>query len=66
MQFFLQNVQNEIFMILKMIKYDMKFTRTSFWIKPKKKKKKKKKNTTLIIFFVTVVGNYCDVIIEGL
>ena len=29
MQFFLQNVQNEIFKILKMTKYNMKFTRAT-------------------------------------
>ena len=29
MQFFLQNVQNEIFEILKMFKYNMKFTRAA-------------------------------------
>ena len=29
MQFFLQNVQNEMFKILKMFKYNVKFTRAS-------------------------------------
>ena len=34
MQFFLQNAQNEIFKILKMFKYNMKFTRAACWINP--------------------------------
>ena len=49
MQFFLQNVRNEIFKILKMLKYNMKFTRTACWINSKISNWDK--NTTLIFLF---------------
>ena len=48
MQFFLQNVRNEIFKILKMFKYNMKFTRTACWINSKISNRDK--NITLITF----------------
>ena len=47
MQFFLQNVQNEIVKIFKMFKNNMKFTRAACWINSKISNKYK--NTTLII-----------------
>ena len=48
MQRFLQNVQNEIFKILKMFKYNMKFTRAASWINSKISNRDK--NITLVIF----------------
>ena len=48
MQFFLQNVRNEIFKILKMFKYNIKFTRTTCWINSKISNRDK--NITLITF----------------
>ena len=54
MQFFLQNVKNEIFKIFKMFKNNMKFTRTASRINSK------------INSFVTIVGHYYGVITESL
>ena len=48
MQFFLQNIQNEIFKILKMFRYDMKFTKEACYIISKISNRDK--NTTLKIF----------------
>ena len=48
MQFFRQNVQNEIFCILKIFKYNVKFTRAACWINSKIRKRGR--NTTLMIF----------------
>ena len=48
MQFFLQNVQNKIFKILKIFKYNMKFTRAACWISSKISNRDE--NTALIIF----------------
>ena len=48
MQFFLQNVPNEIFKIFKMFENNMKFTRAAYWINSKISNRDK--NTTLIIF----------------
>ena len=49
MQFFLQNVQNEIFRILRMFKYNMKFIRAACWINSKIRHRDK--NTTVMIRF---------------
>ena len=54
MQFFLQNVPNEIFKIFKTFKSKMKFTRTVCWINSKISNRGK--NTTLIIFLFC---HYC-------
>ena len=53
-QFFLQNVPYEIFMIFKMFENNMKFTRGACWINSKISNRDK--NTTLIIF---LFGHYC-------
>ena len=64
MQFFLQNVQNEIFKILKMFKNNMKFKRAACCFNSKITNIDK--NTTFIIFlFATIVSHYYGVIIEG-
>ena len=57
MQFFLKNAQNEIFKILKMFIYNMKFTGTACSINLKISNKDK--NTI-------IVGHYYGAIIEGL
>ena len=54
MQFFLPNIQNEIFKIFKMLKSNMKFTRAACWINSKNKQQRK--TTTLIIF---LFYHYC-------
>ena len=54
MQFFLQNVRNKIIKILKMFKYNMKFTRAACWINSKISNTGK--NTTLMIFLFC---HYC-------
>ena len=62
MQSFHQNVQNEIFKILKMSKYNMKFTRAACW----DQKPETKTPHSLYCYFATVVGIYYGVIIQGL
>ena len=47
-KYFFQNVRNEIFKILKMFKYNMKFTRTACWIDSKINNWDK--NITIMIF----------------
>ena len=54
MQFFLENVQNDIFKILKMFKNNMKFTRATCWINSKISNSDK--NTALMIFLLC---HYC-------
>ena len=53
MQFFLQNVPNEIFKIFEMLENNLKFTRAACWINSKISKRE---NTTLIIFLFC---HYC-------
>ena len=53
-KFFLQNVRNEIFKILKMFKYTFKLTRAACWINSKISNWDK--NTTLMIFLFC---HYC-------
>ena len=53
-QFFLGNVQNEIFKIFKMFENNMKFTRAACWINSKKSNRDK--HTTLIMFLFC---HYC-------
>ena len=64
MHFFLQNIRNEIFKILKMFKYNMKFTRTAGRINSKICNGDK--NTTLIFLFCYSIGHYYGVSIESL
>ena len=54
MQFFLQNVSNEISEIFKMFKNNMNFTRASCWINSKISNRDK--NNTLIIYLIC---HYC-------
>ena len=54
MQFFLQNVPNEIFKIFEMLENNLKFTRAACWINSKISKREE--NTTLIIFLFC---HYC-------
>ena len=54
MQFFLQNLQNEIFKIFKIFKNNMKFTRAACW--NNSKISNRDKNTTLIVFLFC---HYC-------
>ena len=57
MQFFLQNIQNEIFKIFKMFKNNMKFTRAACWFNSKISNRDK--NTAFIILlFVLYWCNY--------
>ena len=65
MQLFLQNVQNEIFKILKKFKYNLNFTRGACWINSQKSNSDKK-NHSWYSYFVTIVGHYYDVVVEGL
>ena len=55
----------QIFKILKMFKYNMKFIRAACWINSKISNRDQ--HTTLIIsYFVTIIGHHFDVIIEDL
>ena len=54
MQFFLQNVPNEIFKIFKMFENNMKFTRGACWINSEISNRDK--NTTLVIFLFCHYG----------
>ena len=54
MQFFSQNVPNEIFKVFKMFENNMKFTRAACWINSKIRNRDK--HTTLIIFLFC---HYC-------
>ena len=53
-EFFLQNVLNEIFKIFKMFENNMEFTRAAYWINSKISNRNK--NTALIIF---LFSHYC-------
>ena len=64
MQFFLQNVSNEIFKIFKMFENNMKFTRGACWINSNISNRDK--NTNSYSYFATTVGHYYGVIIESL
>ena len=66
MQFFLQNVQNEIFKIFRMFKSNMKFIRVACWINCKISNRDKTTTLTKYSYFVTIVGHYYCVIIESL
>ena len=55
--FFLQNVEKEIFKILKMFESNMKFTRAAWRINSKISNRNK--NTTLIIFLFCHYSDYC-------
>ena len=55
MYFFFRNVQNEIFKILKMFKYNMKFTRVAWWIQ--KKATVAKTPHSWYSYFVPVAGH---------
>ena len=63
MQFFLQNIQNKIFKILKMFINNMKFTRTACWLNSKISNKEKNA-TLMILYYVIIVGHYYGIIIE--
>ena len=62
MQSFLQNVQNEIFKILKMFKYNTKFPRVACSINLKITKTPH----SWYSYFAIIVGHYYGEIIEGL
>ena len=58
MKFFLKSAQNEILKILKMFKYNMKFTRINSKIR-----KRDETSHSWYSFLVTIVSHYYDVII---
>ena len=64
MQFFLQNVQNVIFKILKMFKDNTKFTTSACWINSKIRKRDKTPHHESIDYFITTAGHYHGGIIE--
>ena len=66
MQFFLQNVQNVIFKILKMFKDNTKFTTSACWINSKIRKRDKTPHHESIDYFITTAGHYHGGIIEGI
>ena len=65
MQLFLQNVQNEIFKILKMFENNMKFTRVGCWINSEISNRDKAPHSWYS-YFVTIAGHYYGGIIENL
>ena len=57
-QIFIQNVQNQIFKILKIYKYNMKFTRVACWINSKLSIRETKRPHPWYSYFVTTGSHY--------
>ena len=55
MYFFLQYAPNEIFKILKLFKYNMKFTRAACWIKNKQQRQKHHTHNILTVSLLLVI-----------
>ena len=58
MQFFIQNVKNEISNILKMFEYNIKLTRAACWITSFARKKKTGASSPLVFFYPMRMVNY--------
>ena len=56
MHFFLQNVQNEIFMIFKIFKNNMKFARLTWWINSKKQQRQKHQTHNIPILSLLLIN----------